>query len=235
MSNFDTEIINRDISKQLIRLMSIIGNLHVHVSGEAKVDFRGGFGQGNAWIGMTSTIISGDMGCLRPYDKYPTCALDSALDFLYGLECVPHLNSSIFEEHVPDAEQWKLFVNEIEQVMKNLVDENYKKVYMFELKVEDAKEPSVIVTLKPLCNEFVSGEFVAANKYSFLGEISDFDQPKIKSCFIVVEGKEHEIELEKLVHFRNKALWAPEKGDYLLKDEETGIYVVLPKEDYSIH
>lgn len=235
MSDFDTEIFNRNISTELLRLMSVFGNLHVHVSGEAKVDFRGALGQNNAWVGMTSTIISGDIGCLRPYESYPTCALDNALDFLYNLECAPHLNSSINEEHVPDSVQWKAFVDEIEKEMKNLVDANYKKLYQFELKLEGAEIPTVIVTLKPLCNEFVSGEFIAANKYSFLGVIDDFDQPKLKSCFIVANGKEYEVDLAKLIYFRNKTFFAPDKGDYLVKDEDTGFYVVLPKEDYSIH
>lgn len=235
MSDFDTEIFNRNTSAELLRLMSAFGNLKVHVSGEAKVDFRRALGQNNAWVAMTSTIISGDIGCLRPYETYPTCALDNALDFLYNLECAPHLNSSINEEHVPDAAQWKKFVDEIEQEMKNLVDINYKKLYIFELKLEGSDTPVVVVTLKPLCNEFVSGEFIASNKYSFLGSIDDFDQPKLKSCFVVANEKEYEVELDKLIYFRNKDYWAPEKGDYLMKDEETGMYVVLPKEDYSFH
>jgi len=235
MSDFDTEVINRRTSTELIRLMSVFGNLHVHVSGEAKVDFRGALGQNNAWVGMASTIISGDIGCLVPYEKYPTCALDNALDFLYNLECAPHLNSSINNEHVPDVQQWKEFVDSIAKEMKNLVSTNYKKMYVFELKLEGGKAPVAIVTLKPLCNEFVAGEYIAANKYTFLGTIEDFDQPKIRSCFIVANGVEHEIELEKLIYFRNKLFFAPDKGDYLVKNEENGIYVILPKEDYSIH
>jgi hypothetical protein len=235
MSDFDTEVYNRNISAELLKLMSTFGNLQVHVSGEAKVDFRRALGQSNAWVGMTSTIVSGDVGCLRPYESYPTCALDSALDFLYNLDCAPHLNSSINEEHVPDSVQWKEFVDGIEKEMKNLVDTHYKKQYTFELKLEGSDIPVIVVTLKPLCNEFVAGEFIAANKYTFLGQIDDFDQPKVKSCFVVANGKEYEVELEKLIYFRNKIYWAPEKGDYLVKDEESGMYVVLPKEDYSIH
>lgn len=236
MSAIDMEVINKDISTELIRLMSRIGNLHVHVSGEGKVDFRGALNN-SAWVGMLSTIISGDIGCMRPYDKYPTCALDNALDFLYNLECAPHLNMGGNEDHVPSTERWQTFIDGIREELTNLTEASYKKQYTYTLFKGDLVDNEVLVTvtIKPLCNEFVVGEYIAANTYNLVGEIEDFDQPKIKSCFITANGEDLEIELDKLIHYRNKKWFQPDKGDYLLHDEKSGVYVILPKEDYSFH
>lgn len=228
---------NRQLSAELLNLMSKIGNLHLHVSGEGKVDFLGEGTKG--WVGMYSVIYSGDIGCLIPYENYPKCALDNAVEALGALECLPHLNSSINEKYTPDSDQWAKFVLDIKQYFIDMKPGEEKAQYQFKLELAGDDDvllpPSVVVTLKPLCNEFVVGEFNATKKYNYIGQITDFDQPKIKNCFIVAEEKEYEIELDKLLHFRNKSRWEPSKGDYLLFNPETSIYVILPKEDYSIH
>lgn len=225
--------VNQGVADDIVHLMNTIGNLHLHVSGEAKVDFRGGVGTTSGWAGMVSTIVSGDVGCMKPYDNNPKCALDAVLRYLRQLEPVPHLNSSMFEEHVPSKEEWEEFVTGIETDMKGLKVSDYVVKYTFKLNKNGVDV--VVVTLKPLCNTFVVGEFRATRKYDFIGEIGDYDQPMTNAVVITCEGKDHTIQFENLSYYRSRKHRWPRKGDYLLKDPDSDKYVVLPQEDYSIH
>lgn len=225
---------NQTIATDIIHLMNTIGNLHLHVSGEAKVDFRGGVGLTNGWAGLVSTIISGDTGCMKPYDGNPKCALDAVIKYLRYLEPAPHLNSSEYEEFVPSKEEWDKFVDSIETEMKALKVTDYAVKYSFELINSDG-ELVATVTLKPLCNVFVVGEFRATRKYTYIGEIQDYDQPMSNAVVITCEGEDHTIQFENLIYYRNRKHRWPRKKDYLLKDPDSDKYVVLPQEDYSIH
>lgn len=226
-----TRVANEQIATELVDLMHSFGNLLVHVSGEGKVDYRIS-GMGSGWLGMIKVILSGDVGCMKPYKGYDTCAFDQAIEYLLSLEMVPHLNSSINEKYTVTPEAWNKFVLGIKEEC-SFVGRAQPK-YFFKLLAEDGKTVVTTVSLEPLCNEFVVGEFQAGKQYEFIGVITDYDQPKINSCFINVEEKEYEIELAKLIHFRHRK-FLPGKGDYLLHSPEKGLYVILPKEDYSIH
>lgn len=231
-----TNEVNQQIASELLRLNHSFGNLYLHISGEGKVDFRGATGDNCGWVGMLKVIISGDIGCMTPYDdSYDVCALDNALELLYGLDTCPHLNSSANEKYVPSAEEWKKFVDSIKEELKNLTVTTYKSSYKFKLtRDETGEEPVVTVRIEPLCNAYVAGEFNAADKYEYLGVIEDYDQPKINHCWIVVNGEAiDDIEMERVIHFRHRN-YHPRKGDYLLYDAEKNIYVVLPQEDYHI-
>ncbi|QYN79927.1 hypothetical protein PQD71_gp034 [Kosakonia phage Kc263] len=232
----DVTFLNELVSDELKRLMHRFGNLLVHVSGEGKVDFRGATGDNCGWIGMSKTIISGDLGCMTPYSGFDTCALDVALDFLYNLDLAPHLNSSINEEFVPAPEEWRKFIDGIKVELKNLLEPNFKMRYTFTLyNDEEQKVPVATVRLEPLCNAFVIGEFNAAGKHEYLGVIEDYDQPKINHCWITVNGSTiDDIELKRIIHFRHRR-YQPRKGDYLLYDAEKDVYIILPQEDYNIH
>lgn len=225
------EEINRQIGEELVRLMHSFGNLFVHVSGEGKIDFRME-GMGSAWAGMIKTIISGDIGCMKPYKGFEVCALDQAIDYLINLELAPHMNLSTNEEWVVTPDVWQAFIMEIKDECTFIGKPKPK--YLFELKSLDGETVIATVAIEPLCNEFVVGEFNAAKSAEFVGEIEDYDQPKIKSCFIRVNGDELEIELDKLIYYRHRK-YQPRKGDYLLKDVESGYHFILPQEDYSIH
>lgn len=223
---------NERLATELTNLMHRFGNLFIHVSGEAKVDFKGAC---SGWAGMFKSIISGDIGCISPYEGYDTCALQQALDTLYNLEICPHMNMSSNEQYVVDAEDWLLFVKGIEDHFNDLDPFNYKSKYEWELKGGDDKKTVIArIVIQPLCNEFVVGEFNASQRHDFLGEIEDYDQPKINTCWVVVNGDTIDIELNRLIHFRHKQ-FHPRKGDYLLYDPENDCYVILPQEDYSIH
>ncbi|EBY9763963.1 hypothetical protein D5W64_12690 [Salmonella enterica subsp. enterica serovar Saintpaul] len=222
---------NASISEEVLRLTHSFGNLLVHVSGEGKVDFRTP-GMGSGWLGMIKIIISGDVGCMKPYKGYDTCALDQAIDYLIDIELAPHLNTSLNEEFVVSDERWKAFIMSIKEECSFVG--NPKPKYKFELKSDDDKHVVTTIVLEPLANDFVVGEFTAAKHATFIGPITDYDQPKINSCFIVAEGKEYEIDFDKLIHYRHRK-YIPRPGDYLLYNEEKGFYVILPQEDYSIH
>lgn len=218
------------VGQELIRLMHSFGNLHVHISGEGKVDFLQK--EGPSWLGMIKFIISGDIGCMKPFKGYDVSALDQAIDYLLNLDQAPHSNLSTNEEFVPDVESWKKFVMDIKESTE--FTGNPKPIYKFSmLGGKDGKTVITTVTIEPLANQDVVGEFGAVQKNTFLGMIEDYDQPKIDSCFIKAEGTEYEIQLDKIITFRNKRI--PQRGDYLLKDEETEMYIVIPGEDYSIH
>jgi hypothetical protein len=223
------QLLNSQISSDLITLNNTFGNLLVHVSGEGKVDFSGA---GAGWLGMIKYIISGDIGCMKPYKGYDTCALDNAIEFLLNLDTVPHLNSSAFEEFTITPEKWREFVLSIKEDCSFVGD--FKNKYVYTLRGGDKDVPVVTVRLEPLCNEFVIGEFTASQKCEFLGTLEDWDQPKIKSAFVMVNGAELELQLERLIHFRHR-LYQPRRGDYLLYDKEKDVYIILPQEDYSIH
>lgn len=223
---------NDRINTSLMALTHAIGNLFVHVSGEGKIDFRGA---GQGWCGMIKNIISGDLGCIVPVEGYDSCALTQALNMLYDLENVPHLNSAINEEFLVEDANWKIFVDSIKEHFEDLDPHNYKNKYQFKLKGgDDGKTTVCTVTLEPLVNRNVIGEFNAAEKFDFIGEITDYDQPKIRECWVVCEGQSYDIHLDKLIHFRHR-LYQPRKGDYLLYSGEGDYYVILPQEDYSIH
>lgn len=227
-----TTIINQHLSDEIIRLNHAFGNLLVHVSGEGKVDFRAA-GQGSGWLGMIKVIYSGDTGCMKPYKGYDTCAFNQAIEFLMDLDMVPHMNLGSNEEYTVTPETWRKFVQGIEEECSFVGSP--KKKYVFELKQEDGDKVITTIVLEPLCNEFVVGEVTAAKHCELIGIISDYDQPLIKSCFIVAEEKEYKIELENLIHFRHRK-FIPRKGDYLLRHHENeNVYIVLPQEDYSIH
>lgn len=226
-----TRMTNEQISGELLDLIHSFGNLLVHVSGEGKVDYRVA-GMGAGWLGMIKVILSGDVGCMKPYKGYDTCAFDQAIEYLMSLEMVPHLNSSLNEGYTVTPEAWTKFVQHIKDECSFVG--NPKPKYMFELRSEDDKHLVTTVSIEPLCNAFVVGEFQAGKEYEYVGVITDYDQPKINSCFINVEEKEYEIELAKLIHFRHR-LYQPRKGDYLLYSPVKEIYVILPQEDYSIH
>lgn len=225
--------VNQGVADDIVHLMNTIGNLHLHVSGEAKVDFRGGAGPTNGWAGLVSTIISGDTGCMKSYDNNPKCALDAVIEYLRYLEPVPHLNSSEYEEFVPSKEEWDTFVDDIETSMKGLKVSDYEIKYHFGL----TKNGVVVttVTLKPLCNVFVVGEFRATRNFNYIGEIQDYDQPMTNAVVIRCEDEDHTIQFENLTYYRSRKHRWPRKGDYLLKDPNSDKYVVLPQEDYSIH
>lgn len=227
--------INQDIATDIIHLMNTIGNLHIHVSGEGKVDFVGGAGDSSGWCGMVSTIISGDAGCMKPYDNNPKCALDAAIKFLRYLEPVPHLNSSINDKHVPTLKAWLDQVSIIETKLKALKETDYSVKYVYEIKLEEEGEPVIVITLKPLSNVFVVGEFQATRKFDYIGEIQDYDQPMSNAVVITCEDKDFTIQFENLIYYRNRKHRWPRKKDYLLKDPDSDKYVVLPQEDYSIH
>lgn len=228
--------INVAINSELQRLMHRFGNLFLHVSGEGKVDFRSSVGEGHSWLGMLKAVISGDVGCMTPYPGYDVCALDTALDYLYGMDLFPHLNSSVNEEYVPSTEQWRKFVDGIRAELKQLPDDKYKAKYQYTYYADsDTDTPIVTVTLEPLCNTFVVGEYNAAGKHEYLGVIEDYDQPKVNHCWITVNGSTiDDIELKRVIHFRHRK-FQPRKGDYLLYDAEADVYIILPQEDYSIH
>lgn len=227
--------LNAAVSTELQLLMHRFGNLFLHISGEGKVDFRSSAGDGHGWLGMLKTVISGDIGCMTTYPGYDTCALDTALDYLYGIDLFPHLNSSVNEEYVPSPEQWRKFVDGIREELKTLPESKYKPKYQYKYYADSDTDTAIVtVTLEPLCNTFVVGEYNASNKHEYLGVIEDYDQPKIKTAFVRVNGEEIEIELERLIHFRHR-LYQPRKGDYLLFDAENNAYIILPQEDYSIH
>ena len=223
---------NARLSTSLINLTHSMGNLLVHISGEGKIDFRGA---GQGWCGMIKNIISGDIGCIVPYEGYDTCALQQALNMLYALDNVPHLNSSANEQYLVEDANWKIFVDSIKDHFEDLDPHNYKTKYKFTLKGgDDGKTTVCTITLEPLCNGFVIGEFNAAEKFDFIGEITDYDQPKLKECWVVCEGQTYDIHLDKLIHYRHR-MFQPRKGDYLLYSGEGDFYVILPQEDYSIH
>lgn len=233
MIKIHDDYVNQGVATDIIHLMNVIGNLHLHVSGEAKVDFLGGVGNTNGWASLVSTIISGDTGCVKPYDGNPKCALDAAIGYLRFMTPVPHLNSSEYEEFVPTKEEWEAFIVTIETEMKALKETEYKVKYSFEMVKDD--KVIVTVTLKPLCNVFVVGEFQATRKYNYIGEVQDYDQPMTNAIVISCEGKDHTIKFEHLIYYRSRKHRFPRKGDYLLKDPDSENYVVLPQEDYSIH
>lgn len=223
---------NARISTSIIELTHRLGNLLIHVNGEGKLDFRGA---GQGWCGMIKNIISGDIGCMSPYEGYDSCALSQALNMLYGLDNVPHLNLSTNEQFVVDDANWKIFVDSIKEHFDDLDPHNYKPKYSFTLKGgDDGKATVCTVVIEPLCNTFVVGEFNAIEKFDFLGEISDYDQPGIKSCWMVCDGQTYDIDMNRLIHFRHRR-YQPRKGDYLLYASQDDYYVVLPQEDYSIH
>ncbi len=223
---------NERLSAQLIDLTHTFGNLFIHISGEGKVDFRGA---GQGWVGMIKNIISGDIGCITPYEGYDTCALVQALNMLYGLETCPHLNSSVNEQYIVEPDNWKLFVDSIKEHFDDLDPHNFKPKYTFTLKGgDDGKTTVAVVTLEPLCNAFVIGEFNAAEKFEFLGELEDYDQPGINHCWVVVNGEQIDIDFGRLIHYRHRK-YEPRKGDYILYSPEDDFYVILPQEDYHIH
>lgn len=226
-----TAVINAHVSEQLTGLMHSFGNLFVHVSGEGKVDFRAP-GMGSGWLGMIKIILSGDVGCMKPYKGYDTCAFDQAIEYLMDLDMTPHLNSSINEEYLVDRETWVKFIQGIKEEC-SFVGKPLPK-YTFELKTADEKHVITTIVLEPMCNGFVVGEYQASKEAEYIGVIEDYDQPKIDACFIQCEGKEYEIELDKLIHYRHRK-YQPRKGDYLLFNNDKGVYVILPQEDYSIH
>lgn len=226
-----TTLTNATVSDELVKLMHSFGNLFVHVTGEGKVDFRAP-GMGAGWLGMIKIILSGDIGCMKPYKGYDTCAFDQAIEYLMDMDMAPHLNSSTNEEFTVSRDVWVAFIQSIKEEC-SFVGKALPK-YAFELKSESGEDVICTITLEPICNGFVVGELAAAKEYSYIGVVEDYDQPKIDSCFIQCEGKEYEIELDKLIHFRNRK-YQTRKGDYLLHNEEKGLYLVLPQEDYSIH
>lgn len=223
---------NELIRSELIKVMSLIGDLWIHVNGEGKIDFADVFKR-PAHAAMVQSIIAGDIGCLTPYEGYEDCALGNAIDLLYQMDPVPHLNSSAFEKYVPTIEEWKEFVDSIKKHMEDLSESSYQIKYTFELK----KEGEVIATvvMKPICNAFVVGEYSAGNKYELLGEMDDYDQPMIDNVVITIDGKDITIPNNKLTYYRNRIRRFPRKGDYLLRDLKSDNYLVLPQEDYSIH
>lgn len=231
----NVEVLNKTISNDITKLTHRIGNLFIHLSGEGKVDFRGGLGDNSGWAGMVKKVISGDLGCFTPYDGSDVCALDQAFDYLMALDIAPHLNSSLYEEYLVDTSDWLAFLKEAYDKLKGLSSDEYKRRYMFTLKGGKDKDiPVVTLRLEPLVNVFVVGEYQSLVKHTFLGEIDDYDQPHIRKAFIMIDGKELEIELNRLICFRHRK-YQPRKKDYLLHDEENDVYIILPQEDYSIH
>lgn len=223
--------INKDISDTLIHLTNTFGNLLVHVSGEGKIDFQQK--ESSSWLGMVKYIISGDIGCMKPYKGFDVSAFDQAIEYLLALENLPHLNSSINEEYVVSSEKWREFILGIKEDLSFVG--SYKKKYFYELKGGDSGDVIVAtISIEPLVNRFVVGEFNAAKNLEFLGELDDYDQPMIKSAVITINGEDMTIGLERLIHFRGRK-YQPRKGDYLLYDKEKDYYVILPQEDYSIH
>lgn len=225
----DMELINRHISTELVTLSNTFGNLLVHLSGEAKLDFRIEHNVG-PWLGMIKNIISGDIGCMRPMKGYDQSAFDLAIDLLLNVQNAPHLNLPDNEKYVVSAEKWREFIMSIKEDRSFVSHDEVR--YMYELKVGD-----VVVTrikFEPLVNTFVVGEFRAAQRLDFVGEISDYDQNRINSAWVVVNGEEIDVDLSRLIHYRHRK-YQPGKGDYLLYDREKDYYVLLPREDYSIH
>jgi hypothetical protein len=224
------DVTNRTISEDLIMLTNTIGNLLIHVSGEGKVDFRQKEGPG--WLSMIKYIISGDIGCMRPYKGYDTCAFEQAIEWLLNLESVPHLNSSVFEEYVVEPEKWREFVLGIKEDLSFVGA--FKKQYIYELKGGPLGDDVIaVIKLEPLVNAFVTGEFQATRKMEFMGQMEDYDE-ELKFITPTINGKDLKIDRERLVIFRGPK-FRPRKGDYLLFDEEGNYYVILPQEDYSIH
>lgn len=225
------EAMNKLVSEELIRLMHSFGNLFIHVSGEGKVDFLQKDGPG--WLGMIKYVVSGDIGCMKPYKGYDVSALDQAIDYLLNLDNCPHLNSSINEEFLIGPEVWRKFILDIKEECS--FTGACKPKYTFELLGgDDGKTVVTTVTLEPICNEFVVSEYKASQKCELVGVIEDYDQPKVNACWVKVGEEIIDIPLDKLIHFRHR-LYQPRAGDYLLRDESKDIYIILPQEDYSIH
>lgn len=216
------------VGQELRKLMHHFGNLSVHVSGEAKVDLFGVTGSGSGWMGMFKTIISGDTGCMYPLEGYDVTALDQVMDILLSIETRPHCNIGDNEKYVIDTDTYKAEILAFKEEIKN--DGKYAVRYQKEIKVDGVTV--MVITIEPLCNEFVVGEFGAAKKNEFIGEIDDFDKPYTDSFAIMIGGDEYKVEETKLVTFRK---FTPKKGDYLLKDLDKDVYVIIPGEDYSIH
>lgn len=225
------------IREQIKRVTSKIGNLHLHINGESKLDFF--VGKTPSLTPMYSIIISGDNGCLHPYDEQEdNCALDEALLILRSVKVVPHLNSSEFEKYVVSPEEWAKWIDDIEDDFKEHARlGQYLHKYDFSLnKLVDGVNVTVAtINIQPIVTEFVIGEITAADKATLIGIIDDFDKPKIKSVIVTVNNEDIEIEDDKILVYRNKRRFQPGKGDYLLKDVESEVYYILPGEDYSIH
>lgn len=222
-------------SDELKRAMHKFGNLSLHVSGEGKLDFRA---LNKGWNPMIKVIYSGDIGCMMPYAGYSEAAIDQAIDALFDLDTCPHMNLVGNEKYVPTPEEWKGWIEKIKEDFNDHITEHlWKKRYRFSLEkeVEGKKVIVAVVTIEPLANEFVVGEIAAAKHMEFVGELDDFDQPKINSVIATVEGDDIEIDVNDLLHFRSKQRFMPKKGDYLLRDTERKLYVIIPGEDYSIH
>lgn len=217
------------IEPELMKLMHRFGNLFVHVTGEGKVDFRDKSRTTDTKYGMVKFIISGESGCMTPLQGYDTCALDQAIDKLLSYEVVPRKGK---EDSIEEFFGWEEFVTEC--VRRSIKDTCGTKAYYRYRYPDPTGGDLLIVTVEPLCNAMVVGEYNAGNDCEYIGVIDDIDKPKIKSHIITVDGKDLEVFDEEMIHFRGLK-YVPKKGDYLLKDPETNYYIILPQEDYSIH
>lgn len=234
MSNKSELFPETQITNQLLPLMYDLGNLNLHISGNAKVDFIG------ACPGTVSKIsfsISGDRGCLAPYDNSVGCALDDAMAVLFNLSTIPHLNSSEYEKYNISKEGWASFVSSIETTMKQINKENIQQpyaFYVFNYLNKKTNETVVTVTVKLEYNSFVLGEYCSNGNVTYHGPIDDYDQPSMNFGIITWEGNDIKVDLNKLFFIANSSgrETCPHKGDILVYDKEADVYIVFQKEAY---
>lgn len=216
------------IRQELKKLMHNFGNLSLHVTGEGKVDLVGVTAAGSTWMGMFKTIITGDTGCIYPLPGYDITALDQVIDILLDIETRPHMNIVDNEIYCVDGESYKAEILAFKEEIKN--DAYYSSRYTKEIKVNGVVV--MTITVEPLVNEFVIGEYNAAQKNVLLGQIEDYVGEGDGIINFTADGTSYEFKTSDLVLYRD---FIPKVGDYLLLNEEKGKYVVLPGYDYSIH
>lgn len=216
------------IRQELKKLMHNFGNLSLHVTGEGKVDLVGITATGSTWMGMFKTIITGDTGCIYPLPGYDVTALDQVIDILLDIETRPHMNIVDNEKYCIDTESYKSEILAFKEEIKN--DGHYSSRYIKEIKVNGVVV--MVITIEPLVNEFVIGEYTAAQKNVFLGPIENYVTFGDDVCKITADSTEYEFNVKDLILYRD---FVPKAGDYLLLDEERKAYVILPGYDYSIH
>lgn len=242
---------NERIRSELNVLTHKFGNLELHLSGEGRTSFLGT--AENGWVGFAHLVFDGDIGCMTPYPGYDVSALDNAFSFLSKLEMVPHLNMGSCSGYTVSKDSWKRYM---EKFKKEIKDNPYQPYYTFSIKgksEEDLEDVDVVtIKIKPLVNEFVSGEYNAAEKGEYLGRIAQVEGTGDDGVTLVrVENGQATFEVtvlldkvsEELADRQNLIVLnqdnttvyrgiTPSEGDYLVKDVQSGDFVVIPAMDY---
>lgn len=242
---------NERIRSDINMLTHKFGNLEVHLSGEGRTSFLGT--ADNGWVGFAHLVFDGDIGCMTPYPGYDVCALDNGFGFLHKLEVVPHLNMGSCSEYVISKDSWK---RQLEKFKKEIKDNPYQPTYHYSIKGKSEEDPEevtvVTIKIKPLVNEFVTGEYNAAEKGEYLGRIAKVDTTREDGITLIRSTKDKdEFEVvvlldkvaEELADRENRIVLnqdnttvyrgiIPREGDYLVKDVQSGDFVVIPAMDY---